>query len=523
MRRLTSLKVGNFKCFRDASFEFGALTLLAGINGAGKSTLIQSLLLLRQSYNQGLLQQEQLALNGDLVSLGSGQDVLFEDADPEIISFECAWQDGEAVQWSWQYDASHRILKAVTAVQVPATLEERAPFMPRFSYLSAERVSPATFFPMSVPAVEGRRHLGNHGEFTAHYLAQYRDDPVICPSLHRPEEPDQLLRQVEAWMNVIRPGLRLDAKDHAFMDVVELAYQFRVGKLFSGRFRSTNVGFGLTYILPVIVAILAAEFFALEFAPDYPLRRWLNDEAVDRDVRRRLTAYASGRSYLTREDPPEILERWHQVAAFCGQRRAFGLFAAFLLDSVAVSLALAPRWQHALIELQVQPGLSEQPYPETIKVRHAADESDWGEHETWLKQRDGDRAWFRSRVEPVRCHHVSASEYRKHVHGASNEERRKRALRTRQAQFVAVLDGRKVTDETIRTWETEALVAAWQGESEVLLQRRGEQESSFFVYVERDHVVGYEAGTGHEIQGLRVEWTSQQVHSHPKAFPTRDR
>jgi predicted ATPase len=42
------------------------------------------------------------------------------------------------------------------------------------------------------------------------------------------------------------------------MDLVNLEYSFVTGKHVSNSFRSTNVGFGLTYTLPVIVALLAS-------------------------------------------------------------------------------------------------------------------------------------------------------------------------------------------------------------------------------------------------------------------------
>jgi predicted ATPase len=43
------------------------------------------------------------------------------------------------------------------------------------------------------------------------------------------------------------------------IDTVQLEYSFLTGDDESNRYRPTNVGFGLTYTLPVIVAILAAE------------------------------------------------------------------------------------------------------------------------------------------------------------------------------------------------------------------------------------------------------------------------
>ena len=90
---IRKLRLQNFKCFEDLSLELGSLTLLAGLNGMGKSSVLQSLLLLRQSYLQGILEETGLALNGDLVSIGTAADALFEEAIEEKIGFELALEN----------------------------------------------------------------------------------------------------------------------------------------------------------------------------------------------------------------------------------------------------------------------------------------------------------------------------------------------------------------------------------------------------------------------------------------------
>ena len=80
---IRTLRLQNFKCFEDQTLSFGRLTLLAGLNGTGKSSVLQALLLLRQSYQQGLLLQTGLSLNGDWVRLGTASDALFEGAQEE--------------------------------------------------------------------------------------------------------------------------------------------------------------------------------------------------------------------------------------------------------------------------------------------------------------------------------------------------------------------------------------------------------------------------------------------------------
>ena len=104
------LRLQNFKCFEDLSLELGSLTLLAGLNGMGKSTVLQSLLLLRQSFLRGILQRTGLALNGELVSIGTANDALFEGAIEEEISFEIVLKSSNKARWSFKYGREADIL-----------------------------------------------------------------------------------------------------------------------------------------------------------------------------------------------------------------------------------------------------------------------------------------------------------------------------------------------------------------------------------------------------------------------------
>jgi DNA-binding IclR family transcriptional regulator len=52
---ISSLRLINFKKFEDQLLEFKPLILISGLNSTGKSSVLQSLLLLRQSYQQNLI------------------------------------------------------------------------------------------------------------------------------------------------------------------------------------------------------------------------------------------------------------------------------------------------------------------------------------------------------------------------------------------------------------------------------------------------------------------------------------
>jgi predicted ATPase len=112
---MKSLRLVNFKAFTDRTFDLKPLTLLSGLNSTGKSCLLQSLLLLQQSYQQRLLPDTGLALNGDLVSIGTGRDALNESADSDIIGFEIIEDDGTKRIWRFQSDRDADVLSLLSS------------------------------------------------------------------------------------------------------------------------------------------------------------------------------------------------------------------------------------------------------------------------------------------------------------------------------------------------------------------------------------------------------------------------
>ncbi len=261
------------------------------------------------------------------------------------------------------------------------------------------------------------------------------------------------------------------------------------------------------------------KFFDILFGPDYPFARWLHDEKVDIEERRRFKAYVSAARYITSTDPPEILEDWKHAEAWFGDTRARGLFAAFLLDSFALSLPSGSPWEKPAVELKILrlgEDTNEVILAESrVSVHHLSEIEHLEAHREWLESRDGAAAVFRRTVDFAECRHVPASGYGKHVQGATNEERSEKARRFAASQFVATLGVRQITDEVIESWERETLRAAWEGSPSVRIVLHGSEGSSFHLYSRRDHVTGYAGQTGEEIDSLRVEWSSRQVHSHP--------
>lgn len=253
---LSSLTLKNFKPFENQCFSLKPLTLLTGLNSTGKSSVLQSLLLLRQSCLQDdLLDRVGLVLNGDLVSIGTGKDALFKRAKEDVITFEIGMNNDIKGNWIFDCDRQSDIMRISTLSIADAAVYDSGLFNDNFHYLKAERIAPRNYFQMSDFKVRQHQQIGSQGEFTAHFLAinEYKKIPHSQLS-HPSAQSDILKSQVEAWLGEISPGTRIDIELHSGMDVVNLQYSYEDNNFY----RSTNVGFGITYTLPIIVAILSA-------------------------------------------------------------------------------------------------------------------------------------------------------------------------------------------------------------------------------------------------------------------------
>ncbi|MFI2369029.1 DUF3696 domain-containing protein [Streptomyces sp. NPDC018833] len=282
------LTLHNFKAFRDVSLPLGPLTLLTGLNSSGKSSVLQSIALLRQSYEAGDLavseyipeaqragltvsvMNQGFLLNGELVGLGTGEDVLHEDFAEEEARIGLAVDEGPFhYGWTVEYEAEQNLLPLLD-VDLPFTSEGRdRPAGPQavapsfltapFQYLHADRISPAEFYPRDHHAAIGRAFLGVRGEHTVNFLRHHtRDEVPAGPLRHPAAASDLFLDQAAAWMGELCPGVDIQAAAVKGADAVQLSYGFQGTLGPTRRRRPSNVGFGLTYVLPIVVACLTA-------------------------------------------------------------------------------------------------------------------------------------------------------------------------------------------------------------------------------------------------------------------------
>lgn len=262
MTSLNSLELTRFKCFASQQIPLAAATLLTGLNGMGKSSVIQALLLLRQSARAGLLHapdadgaQAGLLLNGELVHLGTGAEAHYEGAEEDTLGI--AIDSDASFRASWSFDARPGA-DLLPWIDGPVSPPPLALFGSQCYYLGAERIGPRTVHTLSASQVE-RHELGADGAMAVAFLdANGEDRQVLAPLRHAGSASTRLLPQVTAWMGEISPGVRLETQALGELSLARLSFSFTTGGATSRSFRPTSVGFGLSYTLPVVIALLAA-------------------------------------------------------------------------------------------------------------------------------------------------------------------------------------------------------------------------------------------------------------------------
>lgn len=262
---IRALKLKDFKCFEDLKdIETRQITLLTGSNGRGKSSVFQSLLLMAQSFRSGR-NLETLKINGRFVCLGTFDDILRKecqcktiemsfttddldenqieltwaaaDAKPkcaDLKSFKVKYKDGKTKELvsmvGADNESSVQTIESVSSNSAVAALNQFS----NFFYVSAERLGPTNY-----SVQDDVNGIGIHGE-------------QIVNVLH--EKGKSFIKEVAETISKIMGGASISIGD-VDKEFLKLTMDSKDG---SDNFKPVNVGFGYSYILPVVVIPLIA-------------------------------------------------------------------------------------------------------------------------------------------------------------------------------------------------------------------------------------------------------------------------
>ncbi len=264
---LARLDLKYFKCFEELHLPLKHLTLLSGTNASGKSSVLQALVLLHQTMREHEW-SKRLMLNGDSIKLGTVSDVV--DKVNGRTTFEIGVIDNEQ-KYLWAFEGERSEMSiAVDSVSIDEVLKKQ-PDLLRFllppkvsdksslayrlrglTYITAERVGPREVYPL-----EDRQTasvVGPAGEHAVGVLHWGRDEQVLA-GLVMQGVINKRLHQVEARMRRFFPGCGIEVQQVPKVNAVTLGLRTSDSTDFH---RPINVGFGLTQVLPIVVAALSA-------------------------------------------------------------------------------------------------------------------------------------------------------------------------------------------------------------------------------------------------------------------------
>lgn len=253
---ITKISIQNFKSLKDITAMPKSLNLLLGLNGMGKSSFLQTLLLLLQSEK---LEESVIDLNGPLAQIGQGKDALYQFAEEDKIQFCIGFQNQRTYSWIFDYhtDKDKLTSGAVYSGNDMKYFREQTKI---FQYISAERIGPQELYDASSTAVNDKKQLGLLGEYAAHFVTVFGAEYEVKESLRNTQAKSNMLNaQMNAWLKEISPGVSVNTKYLPEINKVILDYQFDIIGNKTNSFKPKNVGFGISYVLPVILALLTAD------------------------------------------------------------------------------------------------------------------------------------------------------------------------------------------------------------------------------------------------------------------------
>jgi len=273
---ISSIEIKNFKSIKSKYFPLRNLNVLLGLNGQGKSSFIQVLLILRQSSDS--LKKGILLLNGNECQIGTTKDALYQySRRNESFSIALAFDGKESKDLIFDYTIGSDVFNQTNREKdfYGESYEDPGADQPlfgnKFQYLNANRIEPQSIHKKSYTSVVTLGNIGSLGQYTVDYLETRGDEDVEFENYIHDKtlssrnsqgvviKDKRLKNQVNLWMREISPDVSISTTSVS-SDLVKLEFEFEqptYGKTMA--FKPENVGFGISYSLHVVTALLKAK------------------------------------------------------------------------------------------------------------------------------------------------------------------------------------------------------------------------------------------------------------------------
>lgn len=262
---IENFRIKNFKIHSDTSLDFAPLTILTGMNGAGKSSVIQLLLMLRESVVEDKY-PKRLDLKGDSFEVGGSSASLINwnasGTEADVLNLGLKIDGGNNLVFKFRYpvyDSTDLKIVEESPIYDTVFLQQLSLFDDRLQYLSAFRHGPRRAFMADSRCDESRSvsRINGDGVMSVVMLERFGQMPIATNGMAADDNDIDLRlnHQTDLWLQRVSPNVRLNISNSAGEYRLNMSYP-RSG----GRSRTLvspyNTGFGISYLLSVIVALL---------------------------------------------------------------------------------------------------------------------------------------------------------------------------------------------------------------------------------------------------------------------------
>ena len=247
MERL-NITIKGFKCFVDSTFKLNKMTLFTGANASGKSSVVQALLLLKDA-SEGDGSPSLLSLDDQRFAFDFGSaDSLINN---ELKSDEVTIALSDDIVMGFSRGEQEQSRKLLVGVDHLERLKEV--FSNGLTYFTAERQGPRYEYVRKTATEDG---CGCRGENTGNVMADKWNARIGGKRLLVEKETEEFFNiALDDWVGYIFPGVDVRVQPRGTQ-----SYQVLIRESYHNiQTDSTNIGFGISYALPILVGALLAK------------------------------------------------------------------------------------------------------------------------------------------------------------------------------------------------------------------------------------------------------------------------
>ncbi|MDE6315931.1 MAG: AAA family ATPase [Muribaculaceae bacterium] len=217
---ITNIQLNGFKSFENGDLKLAPFTLLTGLNSSGKSSAIQALLMVERAAKGKDFLLNEHGTGKELTNIYSSE-------------FNIIASDQASKRIHLRYENDH-----------PGIMNDGIS-LPHVFYSEAGRYGSQS----SIKVFNSTAEMDSKGGNLLKCIDTYADEQINENLRHPDAQGETLMFNLKAWLDIISPGVNFTYELQRLSDQSFPYFDDH---------RATNVGFGLSYTLPIIALLLRA-------------------------------------------------------------------------------------------------------------------------------------------------------------------------------------------------------------------------------------------------------------------------